>query len=100
TIEHAFNGIWNVREGRPFAKRVAMHLLLLLLGPLIFGSSFAVTTYIAGESLGLVEEWRSLTTLVFKTLSFAFVTGMFALVYWKVPNRHVTGGHAIVGGLL
>ena len=100
TIEHAFNGIWNVREGRPFAKRIAMHLMLLMLGPLIFGSSFAVTTYIAGESLGLVEEWRSLTTTVFKTLSFAFVTGVFALVYWKVPNKAVAGRHAIVGGVL
>lgn len=100
TIEHAFNGIWNVREGRPLAKRIALHLLALLFGPLIFGSSFAITTYIAGESLGLVEEWRSLTTTVFKMVSFAFVTGVFALIYWKVPNRPVAGVHAFVGGTL
>lgn len=100
TIEHAFNGIWNVKEGRPIAKRVAMHTLALLFGPLIFGGSFAITTYIAGESLGLVEEWRSLTTTVFKTLSFAFVTGVFALLYWKMPNRPVAGFHALLGGLL
>lgn len=100
TIEHAFNGIWNVRESRPLAKRVTMHMLALLFGPLIFGGSFAITTYLAGESLGLVEEWRSLTTTVFKTLSFAFVTGIFALIYWKVPNRPVAGVHALVGGLL
>lgn len=100
TIEHAFNGIWNVRENRPLVKRVAMHLLALIFGPLIFGGSFAVTTYIAGASLGLVEEWRSLTTAVFKVLSFAFVTGTFALIYWKVPNRPVAGIHALAGGLL
>jgi membrane protein len=100
TIEHAFNGIWNVKEGRPLAKRIAMHVLALLLGPLIFGASFAITTYIAGESLGMVEEWRSLTTGVFKTLSFAFLTGTFALIYWKTPNRSVAGLHALIGGFL
>ncbi|MFY9329504.1 MAG: YihY family inner membrane protein [Georgfuchsia sp.] len=100
TVEHAFNGIWNVRENRPLAKRVAMHLLVLIFGPLVFGGSFAITTYIAGASLGLIEEWRSLTSAVFKMLSFAFVSGMFALIYWKVPNRPVAGGHALVGGLL
>ncbi len=100
TIERAFNDIWHVREGRPLAKRLTMHLLALLLGPVVFGGSFAISTYIAGESLGLVEEWRSLTTTVFKTLSFAFVTGVFALLYWKVPNRPVAGFHALLGGLL
>ncbi|CAG4883541.1 Ribonuclease BN [Georgfuchsia toluolica] len=100
TIEHAFNGIWNVRESRPLAKRVAMHLLALIFGPLIFGGSFAITTYLAGASLGLVEEWRSLTATVFKLLSFAFITGIFALIYWKLPNRPVVWRHALMGGLL
>ena len=100
TIEHAFNGIWNVKESRPLAKRILLHGLLLLLGPVIFGGSLAITTYLAGASLGLVEEWRSLTTTVFKALSFGFVAGFFALVYWKAPNRPVSGMHAVVGGLL
>lgn len=100
TIEHAFNGIWNVKESRPLAKRIAMHMLALMLGPLIFGGSFAIITYIAGESLGLVEEWRSLTTTVFKILSFVFVAAVFALLYWKVPNRPVERSHAVVGGVL
>ncbi len=100
SIEHAFNGIWNVKDSRPLARRVTIHLLALLLGPLIFGGSFAITTYIAGESLGLVEEWRSLTTTVFKTLSFAFLTAFFALLYWKTPNRPVAKIHAITGGVL
>ena len=100
TIEHAFNGIWNVHESRPLGRRVLMHLLALLLGPLVFGGSLAITTYIAGESLGLVEEWRSLTTTVFRTMSFVFVAGVFALLYGKVPNRPVVASHAIVGGVL
>ena len=100
TIEHAFNGIWNVKENRPLAKRIATHILLLLLGPLIFGGSIAITTYLAGASLGLVEEWRSLTTSVFKTISFVFMTSVFALIYWKAPNRAVNRFHALIGGLL
>lgn len=100
TIERAFNGIWNVKENRPIARRIAMHLLTLLVGPLIFGGSFAVISYIVGGSLGLVSAWQSLTTTVFKALSFVFVAGIFALVYWKVPNRKVDPRHAIAGGML
>ena len=33
-------------------------------------------------------------------MSFAFVTGIFALSYWKVPNRPVAGWHALTGGVL
>lgn len=100
TIERAFNGIWNVKESRPIAKRVAMHALALLVGPLVFGGSFAIISYIVGESLGLVSAWQSLTTTVFKLLSFTFVAGVFALIYWKVPNRKVDPKHAAVGGML
>lgn len=100
TIERAFNGIWKVRESRPIAKRIAMHLLALLVGPLIFGGSFAIISYLVGGSLGLVSAWRSLTTTVFKLLSFIFVAAIFALIYWKVPNRRVDPKHAVAGGVL
>lgn len=100
TIEHAFNGIWKVKEARPLVKRILLHLSALLFGPLIFGGSIAITTYLAGASLGLVQEWHSMSTTVFKALSFAFLTSAFALIYWRVPNRPVAGAHALAGGLL
>jgi len=100
TIEHSFNAIWEVRENRPLLRRVAMHMLALLLGPLLFGGSLALTTFIASASYGLVEEpfWAKADLL--KAVTFAFMTAMFALLYWAVPNRRVVPWHAVCGGLL
>jgi membrane protein len=100
TIEHTFNAIWEVRENRPLLRRVAMHLLALLLGPLVFGASLALTTFIASASYGLVQEpfWAKADLL--KAVTFAFMTAMFALLYWAVPNRRVVPWHAVFGGLL
>jgi membrane protein len=100
TIEHAFNAIWKIRAPRSLARRLTMHLLTLIFGPLLFGISLAVTTYLASASLGLVSEPQWVTTAVLGTLSFGFVAGLFGVLYWGVPNRPVASWHAGTGGLL
>jgi membrane protein len=100
TIEHNFNAIWRVRESRPLLRRIAMHMLALLLGPLLFGGSLVATTFIASASYGLVDEpvWAKADLL--KAVTFAFMAAIFALVYWAVPNRRIAPWHAACGGLL
>jgi len=100
TIEHAFNAIWKIRTARPFFQRLAMHLVALLVGPLAFGGSLVAITYLASVSFGLVDEPYWLNTFVFKFLPFVFMTALFALMYWAVPNRPIRPAHAITGGLL
>jgi len=100
TIEHTFNAIWAVRESRPLLRRIAMHMLALLLGPLLFGSSLVATTFVASASHGLVEEPSWATAELLKAVTFAFMAGIFALVYWAVPNRRIMAWHAACGGLL
>lgn len=100
TIEHAFNDIWKVRAKRPWFRRLFMHILALLLGPLAFGGSLAVITYLASASFGIVEEPLWLNTLVFRLLPLIFMAGLFGLLYWGVPNRPVVPLHALIGGIL
>lgn len=100
TIEHAFNEIWRIRAARPLHRRLTMHILALILGPLLFGASLAVTTYLVGASLGLVSEPLWLTKAVFGVLSFLSVASLFGLLYWGVPNRSVAKSHAAIGGTL
>jgi membrane protein len=100
TIEHAFNAIWKVRASRSLLRRLWIHGLALLLGPLLFGAGLAATTYLASVSLGLIAEPTWVTTMVFRAMSFGFVAGLFALFYWGVPNRSVSRWHAAIGGLL
>ncbi|MFA6312017.1 MAG: YihY family inner membrane protein [Sterolibacterium sp.] len=100
TIEHTFNAIWRVREGRPLLRRIAMHSLTLLLGPLLFGGSLVLTTFIASASFGLVERPVWVEADVLKIVAFVSMAMLFALLYWAVPNRRVVPWHAVCGGLL
>ena len=99
TIEHAFNAIWRVKEQRPMLRRIAMHLLALSLGPLLFGGSLAVIAYLSGVAYGLVDEPKWLDKLFFRVLPFFFMTALFALLYYAVPNRKVKRCHALAGGI-
>jgi membrane protein len=100
TIEHAFNAIWKVKSPRPIIRRLVMHALALLVGPMVFGGSLAATTYVTGVSLGLLAEPPWVTTLVFRMLPLSFLAGLFALFYWAVPRKSVVVWHAIFGGVL
>jgi membrane protein len=100
TIEHTFNAIWRVRENRSVLQRVAMHLLTLLLGPLLFGGSLLVTTFIASASFGLVEKPNWVEADVLNVVTFVLMATLFALLFWAVPNRRVVPWHAACGGLL
>jgi membrane protein len=100
TIEHAFNAIWKIKAPRPIVQRLLIHVLALLLGPLVFGGSLAAISYLVGISLGLVVEPEWLTTFILRIVPFVFLSGLLALLYWKLPRKVVTGGQAVLGGVM
>ena len=100
TIERAFNEIWRVHQPRPFARRAAVHVLALVLGPLIFGGSLVATTFLVTQSLGWTREPQWVTLLVNEGTSFLLVCALFALLYWGVPSRKVAWRHAWLGGAI
>lgn len=99
TIERTFNAIWRVKAGRPWMRRLGMHLMALFLGPLLFGGALAGIGYLAGVSLGLVHESEWINAALFRVLPLVTMTLMFALLYYVVPNRPVNRWHALIGGL-
>lgn len=101
TIERAFNQIWRVKASRPLLRRLVMHLLALLLGPVAFGASLAGISFVTGVSLGLLQEPAWVNTFVIRgALPFVFMTSLFALLYWAVPNKPVRPWHAWFGGFM
>ncbi len=101
TIERAFNQIWRIKAGRPLLRRLAIHVLALLLGPLVFGASLAAISFVAGVSLGLLDEPAWLSIFVIRgLLPFAFMSALFGLLYWGVPNKQVKVWHAAFGGAI
>jgi len=100
TIERSFAAIWKVKKSRPLVKRVGLHLLTLLLGPLAFGSALASTTYLATVSFGWVAEARWMRLLFSEALPPFFLALLFGLLYWALPNRTVSRWHAAFSGIL
>jgi membrane protein len=99
TIEHTFNAIWKIQAPRFLLRRIILHVLVLLLGPLIFGVGLMGVTYLVSASMGLLDEASWPLAVVLRALSFALVTLLLMLAYWAIPNRAVSAWHATVGGI-
>lgn len=100
TMERTFNMIWRIRSPRPLLKRILLHTMALLFGPLVFAITIVAVTYLVTTSLGLVGDpgdWVA-NSLV-RGLPFLLMVVIFALLYWGVPNRNVPKSHAVFGGV-
>lgn len=100
TIEHAFDAIWGVKLRRPLVRRVIVHAVALLLGPILLGGSLLLITYLVSASLGLINEPAWVTALIGKGLSFVLMTMILGFIYWGLPNKAVTPWHAALGGVV
>jgi membrane protein len=102
TIEGAFNLIWRVPKSRPLAQRVLVYWSIITLGPVLFGVSLSVSSYLISRSMifsgtGGVPaalEW-ALTGAAVPLTAFAFT-----LMYIYMPNCKVQWRDAAVGGLV
>jgi len=100
TIEHIFNQIWRVKKVRPIFRRLAMHGLVITVGPLLLGGSLIVVALVASVSFGLINEPLWVRLFVTRSvLPFIFTATLFSLLYWAVPNKPVTFFHAVFGGM-
>ena len=95
SMESAFNQIWRVRRQRPWPARLGVFAALLTIGPLLFGSSFALSSY-----LFALAAWGGIKDVVSPLAPFApalFTLAGFALLYAAVPYRRVDWRHAGIG---
>jgi membrane protein len=100
TIEHAFNAIWKTRASSFLPRRIAMHVLVLLLGPLIFAAGLMGIAYLISASMGLVGDISWFRFVAWRSFSFLLMTLLLTLAYWRIPNRKVFVRYALVGGVL
>ncbi len=100
TIESTLNGIWRVREARPWQARLVVYWTLLTLGPLLFGASLSLSGYLMAviRASGVEAATVQLARLA-GVVPLLLGAGAFALLYMILPNRRVPPAHAVVGGL-
>jgi membrane protein len=99
-IDKSLNQIWRVTEKRRVITSFSMYWMVLTLGPVLVGSSVAVTTYIA--SLVSLDQYDvfGLTNIFLRALPILASVAAFVILYMVVPNKVVSFKHAIIGATI
>jgi membrane protein len=99
-VENTLNRIWQVKKPRVLLRRLALHLVLLLTGPVLLGASlWATSSLLAASNAGSAtrDPWLQQAINLGPVLLGALA---FACLYRFVPNAPVRRRDAIVGGIL
>lgn len=103
-IEVTFNVIWNIREGRPFKRKVTDYLSAVLIGPVLVFTSFAIIasaqSYWVLDRLLAIQPLGHLIVVFSKFLPLVFLTAAFTFLYKFLPFTRVDLSSALVGGLV
>jgi membrane protein len=103
TVESAFNVIWRVRKPRPLAQRVLVYWAIITLGPILFGCSLSISSYLFAQSLAYAGSHHLLPPIVEWALtgvSLPLTVLAFTMLYVYMPNCKVEWRDAVIGGLI
>lgn len=98
TIDKAFNDIWHVTRQRPLRQRALVYWAIITLGPVVAGASLWATSFVARESLGLVQDVPEAVSVAVSFIPLVLTALGFAALFVMVPNREVLWRDALVGG--
>ena len=101
TIEHAFNDIFGVHQGRSFLQRIFYYWTILTLIPLIILVAYTIisgTHFLDGDSSSRIGLW--LVNSVRAILPFLALWFLFGLMYWSLPNTLVQFRSAFIGAMI
>lgn len=98
TIDKSLNDIWHVKKQRPLGQRVLIYWAVITLGPLAAGASLWATSFVARESLGLVQDVPEALSLAISFVPLALTGLGFTALFVVVPNRRVYWRDALAGG--
>ena len=100
TIERTLGQIWRVQRQRPFAQRVLLYWSAITLGPLLLGTSLAITSYVVSASRDVVSVLPGSTRWLLDGFEFLMLTACVSGLYFYVPYTRVRWRHAITAGFL
>lgn len=103
-IERAFNEIWRTSEPRPLGERIARHLSVLLVGPVVVFALLGLTASAANSKivhwLMDLDPFGPMVSFTVGLTPYLLVIIVFGVLYKWIPNTAVESGPAIVGALL
>lgn len=99
-IDKTLNKIWRVtKRPRPVIS-FSIYWMILTLGPILFGTSIAVSSYLVTLSRFADDFTPGLGSFLLGLVPYAMSLLAFCILYLIVPNIKVRIRHAFFGGLL
>lgn len=99
-IDKTLNKIWRVTEKRRTVTSFSMYWMVLTLGPVLVGSSIAITSYIVSlVSLGEYDV-LGISNIFLRSLPLLSSVLAFFVLYIIVPNKVVPARFAFIGALV
>ena len=99
-IDKTFNHLWRTKVERPFIYTFAIYWMVITLGPLLIGSSIAVSSYLATIAAFADDYTPGFGTAFLKLVPSFAAIGAFLILYMVVPNRPVKAKYALGGAVL
>ncbi len=102
-VEEAFNYAWYVSKPRSFARRFTEYVFVMTIGPIAIVLAIGMIGSLQDD--GIVRQLLEnqivgpLFIATSKVTPFLFVTCVFAILYWFIPNTRVRFSSALVGGV-
>jgi len=100
-IEDALNWIWRVKKQRSFIRRVSNYISLIILGPLLLFSSFALSATIKSSSfiqkLTQTATFGAIVVVFSSIMPFVSICLTFFFIYTFIPNVKVKVSSAFFG---
>lgn len=105
-IEEAFNEVWEIKEGRSWARKVADYLTLMLIAPILFLLSSSSAIYIRSQFEALANRFEligffgPLVNFGFQMSPYLLIWVAFTLLYAIMPNTRVNWKSALIAAIL
>lgn len=99
-IDKTLNKIWRVTTRPRLIISFSIYWMILTLGPILFGLSIGVTSYLVSLSTFADDYTPGFSTLVLSVVPYVVSLAAFFILYLVVPNTKVQLKHAFWGALL
>lgn len=96
-IDKNLNYIWRVKNKRRAVYSFSMYWMVLTLGPILAGTSIAISSYVVSLKILDYDTITGVYNLALKWLPFLLSLFTFAGLYILVPNTKVHISHAMAG---
>ncbi|MBY5948614.1 virulence factor BrkB family protein [Photobacterium rosenbergii] len=100
SIDKSLNYIWRVHEKRRPVISFSIYWMVLTLGPILVGTSIAVSSYLGSLNLLGSDAVNGLLQRSLRWLPVVMSSSAFLGLYLLVPNTKVRFRHALVGAVI